>query len=317
MRLNHAVKRTGNILRCLAFSLVFVLLLCYEAGSVSASGEYVLCAGDTMVIPCLMELWSDQSVECVIGNTDVLMLDGSGRAVIALRSGTSDVYVHITNPDIDVRYTFIVTEPARNCEPETEWTEPVRENTPAPPRAEPSPAGAAHSGPSSDAPAHAETSPTGEAHSGPSSDASSETEPSAAGPANTEPYRPESEPQGSAFSDSADTDSEVQMESGNGGGIIMPPESTAAAEDRKPFWENPAEGGIMFELLHDSPDINGPLMKISGDGEVKIIFVCAGGREISWKYQNCMLYAENLSADQRPVRVGAMDCHGNMYYYSS
>lgn len=307
MRIIHVVKRTGNILRCLTFSLVFVLLLSYEAGSVSASGEYVLCAGDTMVIPCLMELWSDQSVECVIGNTDVLMLDGSGRAVIALRSGTSDVYVHITNPDMDVRYTFVVTEPAQIYEPEIEWTEHVPENTPVPSRSESSPAEDVHSGTSSDASSKMEPSSAGPVPS----------ESSSAGTANTEPYRPEPEPQGSAFSDSADTDSGAQMESGNGEGIIMPSESTTAAEERKPFWENPAEGGIIFELLHDSPDMKGPLMKISGDGEVKIIFVCTLGREISWKYQNSMLYVENLSADQGPVRVGVMDCHGNMYYFSS
>ena len=102
---------------------VLLLYIVCAACPVHADQQFVLTVGDTMVIPCLIEIWSDQSVSCVISNPEVLMSDGSGRAVIAISEGTSDVYVHMTNPDTDIRYTFVV-EPAQFRETEEEWTLP-------------------------------------------------------------------------------------------------------------------------------------------------------------------------------------------------
>ena len=105
------LKKTGVIL------ILFVLC---AACTVRADQQFVLTVGETMVIPCLIEVWSDQSVNCVISNPEVLMSDGSGRAVIALSEGVSDVYVHMTNPDTDIRYSFVV-EPAQHWDAAEGW----------------------------------------------------------------------------------------------------------------------------------------------------------------------------------------------------
>ena len=113
------LKKTGVIL------ILFVLC---EACTVRADQQFVLTVGETMVIPCLIEVWSDQSVDCVISNPEVLMSDGSGRAVIALSEGVSDVYVHMTNPDTDIRYSFVV-EPAQHWDAAEGWTQPDETGT--------------------------------------------------------------------------------------------------------------------------------------------------------------------------------------------
>ena len=105
-----------------AGALLVLFLICAVC-TVHADQQFVLAVGETMVIPCLLELWSDQSVGCVITNPEVLIQDGSGRAVIALSEGTSDVYVHMTNPDTDVRYTFVVV-PAQRWQPSEVWNQP-------------------------------------------------------------------------------------------------------------------------------------------------------------------------------------------------
>lgn len=115
-----AVKITGKMMKIAAVLLLLIMCATY---SVRADQQFVLKVGDTMVIPCLLEIWSDQSVSCVISNPEVLMSDGSGRAVIALGEGTSDVYVHMTNPDSDIRYTFVV-EPSGQREVPGEWNLP-------------------------------------------------------------------------------------------------------------------------------------------------------------------------------------------------
>ena len=113
------LKKTGVIL------ILFVLC---AACTVRADQQFVLTVGETMVIPCLIEVWSDQSVNCVISNPEVLMSDGSGRAVIALSEGVSDVYVHMTNPDTDIRYSFVV-EPAQHWDAAEGWTQPDETGT--------------------------------------------------------------------------------------------------------------------------------------------------------------------------------------------
>ena len=115
-----AVEITGKMKKIGAFLLLLIMCASYP---VQADQQFVLTVGDTMVIPCLLEIWSDQSVSCVISNPEVLMTDGSGRAVIALAEGTSDVYVHMTNPESDMRYTFVV-EPALRWETAGDWELP-------------------------------------------------------------------------------------------------------------------------------------------------------------------------------------------------
>ena len=110
----------GKLKKIGAILIAFVMCAAY---TVRADQQFVLTVGETMVIPCLLEVWSDQSVNCVISNPEVIMSDGSGRAVIALAEGVSDVYVHMTNPDTDIRYTFVV-EPAQRWEAAEGWNLP-------------------------------------------------------------------------------------------------------------------------------------------------------------------------------------------------
>ena len=77
-----AVEITGKMKIIGAFLLLLIMCASYP---VQADQQFVLTVGDTMVIPCLLEIWSDQSVSCVISNPDVRMSDGSGR-VCSVRS---------------------------------------------------------------------------------------------------------------------------------------------------------------------------------------------------------------------------------------
>ena len=115
----QAYEIIGKMKKIGAVLILFILCAAY---TVSADQQFVLTVGETMVIPCLLEVWSDQSVNCVISNPEVLMSDSSGRAVIALSEGVSDVYVHMTNPDTDIRYSFVV-EPVQHWDAAEGWTQ--------------------------------------------------------------------------------------------------------------------------------------------------------------------------------------------------
>ena len=294
------LKKTGVIL------ILFVLC---EACTVRADQQFVLTVGETMVIPCLLEMWSDQSVNCVISNPEVLMSDGSGRAVIALSEGVSDVYVHMTNPDTDIRYTFVV-EPAQHWDAAEGWTQPDE---------------AAIDGrvlDSGEPRVNNETGSPGEADT----DAGAGSRDDRA-----EAHMPEG--------DHADSGAEAHMsendyaESGAETDISETDENdTLGTTESVPFWEKRGSGGISFVVIEDDLpgktakeagviDTNGakyrPIAYLNADGEVVPLFVCAAGHEIRWKYIGRILYVEDSPSCTGPYRVSARDCRGNICYFSS
>ena len=284
------LKKTGVIL------ILFVLC---AACTVRADQQFVLTVGETMVIPCLIEVWSDQSVNCVISNPEVLMSDGSGRAVIALSEGVSDVYVHMTNPDTDVRYSFVV-EPAQHWDAAEGWTQPDETGTDGgtlesdEPRVNDETPGIS---PGSRTKAHMPED--GHADSG------------------AEAHMPEDD-----YADlGVDTDMSKTVE-----------KDALGTTESVPFWEERGSGGISFVVIED--DLPGrtakegdvidsggvkyrPIAYLNADGEVVPLFVCAAGHEVRWKYIGRILYIEASRSNTGPFRVSARDCRGNICYYSS
>ena len=74
----------------------------------AAAAEVHIKIGETYLLPCLEEVWSDQKYEIAIEDGRVLEKDGSGRAVIAAHEGSTGVTVRITNPGQEFYYRIIV-----------------------------------------------------------------------------------------------------------------------------------------------------------------------------------------------------------------
>jgi len=312
------LKKTGVIL------ILFVLC---AACTVRADQQFVLTVGETMVIPCLIEVWSDQSVNCVISNPEVLMSDGSGRAVIALSEGVSDVYVHMTNPDTDIRYSFVV-EPAQHWDAAEGWTQPDETGTDGgtlesdEPRVNDETPGIS---PGSRTKAHMPED--GHADSG----AEAHMPEDGHADSGAEAHVPEA--------DHADSGAEAHMPEDDYADLGVDTDMSKTVEkdalgttESVPFWEERGSGGISFVVIED--DLPGrtakegdvidsggvkyrPIAYLNADGEVVPLFVCAAGHEVRWKYIGRILYIEASRSNTGPFRVSARDCRGNICYYSS
>ena len=312
------LKKTGVIL------ILFVLC---AACTVRADQQFVLTVGETMVIPCLIEVWSDQSVNCVISNPEVLMSDGSGRAVIALSEGVSDVYVHMTNPDTDIRYSFVV-EPAQHWDAAEGWTQPDETGTDGgtlesdEPRVNDETPGIS---PGSRTKAHMPED--GHADSG----AEAHVPEADHADSGAEAHMPED--------DHTDSGAEAHMPEDDYADLGVDTDMSKTVEkdalgttESVPFWEERGSGGISFVVIEDDLpgrtakegdviDFGGvkyrPIAYLNADGEVVPLFVCAAGHEVRWKYIGRILYIEASRSNTGPFRVSARDCRGNICYYSS
>ncbi len=335
-------------------AVVLILLIFCAALPVRADQQFILTVGETMVLPCLLEIWSDQSVSCVISNPEVLMSDGSGRAVIALSEGTSDVYVHMTNPDTDIRYTFVV-EPAWRFETPEEWALPEDAASGDESRADGGEwiggdardSGEAGINDDDSASTGPDAGDVGQAGGGthgsgtPGAYDSDVTEISGGTHGSGTP-----ENTGGAYgSDASESDGGLyDGKSKEEGHIPEDPPADSRAEahipdddehgitETIPFWEDRGSGGISFEVIEDNSigrvtagrDADGdqkvkyrPFAYLKSDGEVVPLFVCASGREVRWKYIGRTLYIETSKLYTGPYRVSARDCRGNIYYFSS
>ena len=261
-----------------------------------------------MVIPCLLEIWSDQSVDCVISNPDVLMTDGSGRAVIAISEGISDVYVHMTNPDTDIRYTFIVVS-AQRPEAPAEWAQPEAAAGGVRPENGSETGDGTDSGAATGGVIPEHDAGTGDGADTDALDGLTDT--------HEDPHMPDE-----SIADTQEDPRASESEETDAGGT----------ERTVPFWEERVDGGISFEVIgDDSPgntDIKRdtadgasakyrPFAYLKGDGEIVPLFVCVAGHEVRWKYIESVLYIEETPACKGPLRVGACDSRGNIYYFSS
>ena len=360
-----AVKYCRKLKKIAAVLIFFIVC---AVSPVSADQQFVLAVGDTMVIPCLLEIWSDQSVDCVISNPDVLMTDGSGRAVIAISEGISDVYVHMTNPDTDIRYTFIVVS-AQRPEAPAEWAQPEAAGGGVRPE-NGSGTGGAGASPEAEGVVPGNDAGIGGADTGTAVGGVTTENNAGAGEADAVAANGEVRPEnGSGTGDGTDAGAATgrdipETDAGTGDGTDadaldgladthedphMPDESIAdtqedprasesgetdagGTERAVPFWEERGDGGISFEVIgDDSPgntDIKRdtadgasakyrPFAYLKGDGEIVPLFVCVAGHEVRWKYIESVLYIEATQTCKGPLRVGACDSRGNIYYFSS
>lgn len=321
----------GGKMKKIAAMLILVILS--AACPVGADQQFIMKVGETMALPCLLEIWSDQSVSCVISNPEVLMSDGSGRAVIALSEGVSDVYIHMTNPDTDIRYTFVV-EPVQTRNYPEEWTLPEDTDTDN--------ADGVDDGPYvSDETDARDMRPTdGGNYAG---DESHDSTSNVNGTVGIEEERADvagTDPQEGEYTDErADSQTGALMQehdpTDSPMDLHMPKEDESGAIDTAesvPFWEKRGRGGIAFEVIEENisagtnaegdlfDDRNAkytPLAYLKSDGEVAPLFVCAAGREVRWKYLGRILFIEASAATAGPYRVGALDSRGNIYFFSS
>ena len=301
-----SVVKYSRKLKKIAAVLIFFIVC--AVSPVSADQQFVLAVGDTMVIPCLLEIWSDQSVDCVISNPDVLMTDGSGRAVIAISEGISDVYVHMTNPDTDIRYTFIVVS-AQRPEAPAEWAQPEAAAGGVRPENGSETGDGTDSGAATGGVIPEDDAGTGDGADTDALDGLTDT--------HEDPHMPDE-----SIADTQEDPRASESEETDAGGT----------ERTVPFWEERVDGGISFEVIgDDSPgntDIKRdtadgasakyrPFAYLKGDGEIVPLFVCVAGHEVRWKYIESVLYIEETPACKGPLRVGACDSRGNIYYFSS
>jgi hypothetical protein len=301
-----SVVKYSRKLKKIAAVLIFFIVC--AVSPVSADQQFVLAVGDTMVIPCLLEIWSDQSVDCVISNPDVLMTDGSGRAVIAISEGISDVYVHMTNPDTDIRYTFIVVS-AQRPEAPAEWAQPEAAAGGVRPENGSETGDGTDSGAATGGVIPEHDAGTGDGADTDALDGLTDT--------HEDPHMPDE-----SIADTQEDPRASESEETDAGGT----------ERTVPFWEERVDGGISFEVIgDDSPgntDIKRdtadgasakyrPFAYLKGDGEIVPLFVCVAGHEVRWKYIESVLYIEETPACKGPLRVGACDSRGNIYYFSS
>ena len=301
-----SVVKYSRKLKKIAAVLIFFIVC--AVSPVSADQQFVLAVGDTMVIPCLLEIWSDQSVDCVISNPDVLMTDGSGRAVIAISEGISDVYVHMTNPDTDIRYTFIVVS-AQRPEAPAEWAQPEAAAGGVRPENGSETGDGTDSGAATGGVIPEHDAGTGDGADTDALDGLTDT--------HEDPHMPDE-----SIADTQEDPRASESEETDAGGT----------ERTVPFWEERGDGGISFEVIgDDSPgntDIKRdtadgasakyrPFAYLKGDGEIVPLFVCVAGHEVRWKYIESVLYIEETPACKGPLRVGACDSRGNIYYFSS
>ena len=301
-----SVVKYSRKLKKIAAVLIFFIVC--AVSPVSADQQFVLAVGDTMVIPCLLEIWSDQSVDCVISNPDVLMTDGSGRAVIAISEGISDVYVHMTNPDTDIRYTFIVVS-AQRPEAPAEWAQPEAAAWGVRPENGSETGDGTDSGAATGGVIPEHDAGTGDGADTDALDGLTDT--------HEDPHMPDE-----SIADTQEDPRASESEETDAGGT----------ERTVPFWEERVDGGISFEVIgDDSPgntDIKRdtadgasakyrPFAYLKGDGEIVPLFVCVAGHEVRWKYIESVLYIEETPACKGPLRVGACDSRGNIYYFSS
>ena len=339
----------GGKLKKIAAMLILIILS--AACPVRADQQFIMKVGETMAIPCLLEIWSDQSVSLVIGNPEVLMADGSGRAVIALSEGISDVYVHMTNPDTDIRYTFVV-EPSETWNYSEEWTLPEETDTGGTVDTDERPhvSDETETGDRGSADGGNYAGDTGSADGGNyAGDRGSVDGGNYAGDTGSVDggLRVSDEPETDSGTHAGDESHDSSSHVNGTAGIENEPTAGAGTnaqegeypDDRAdsqagavPFWEKRGRGGITFEVIDenisDGTDVEGnliddrnakytPLAYLKSDGEVAPLFVCASGREVRWKYLGQILFIEASAATAGPYRVGALDSRGNIYFFSS
>ena len=102
-----------NYNRAGTFTASLIIVLCMilnTAHNAQADGEIILYPGDKYAIPCLAQLLPGQEYEIEIENPDIVGLDETGKSIVAVASGTTEVTVRLMNPDAGYLYVFAVAD---------------------------------------------------------------------------------------------------------------------------------------------------------------------------------------------------------------
>ncbi|MDO4805424.1 MAG: hypothetical protein Q4A32_11470 [Lachnospiraceae bacterium] len=92
-------------------ALVILLVLCiflYSLNTARAEGEFLLSIGDKFQIPCLPQSGSGQEYEILIENPDIVGLDETGKCIVGVAPGTTEVTVILYDPGAVYAYGFTV-----------------------------------------------------------------------------------------------------------------------------------------------------------------------------------------------------------------
>ena len=102
-----------NYNRAGTFTASLIIVLCMilnTAHNAQADGEIILYPGDKYAIPCLAQLLPGQEYEIEIENPDIVGLDETGKSIVAVAQGTTEVTVRLMNPDAGYLYVFAVAD---------------------------------------------------------------------------------------------------------------------------------------------------------------------------------------------------------------
>ena len=94
----------------IAGSVIALCVLLYTAHNAHADGEIILYPGEKYAIPCLGQLLTGQEYEIEIENPDIVGLDETGKCIVAVAPGTTEVTVRLMNPDAGYLYVFAVAD---------------------------------------------------------------------------------------------------------------------------------------------------------------------------------------------------------------
>ena len=106
------MKKYYNNWACIfiAGSIIALCVLFYTAHNAHADGEIILYPGEKYTIPCLNQLLSGQEYDIEIENPDIVGLDETGKCIVAVAPGTTEVTVRLINPDAGYVYVFAVAD---------------------------------------------------------------------------------------------------------------------------------------------------------------------------------------------------------------
>lgn len=100
-------RRAGVLI---AGPIIVLCVILYTAYNAHADGEIILYPGDKYAIPCLAQLLPGQEYEIEIENPDIVGLDETGKSIVAVAAGTTEVTVRLVNPDAGYLYVFAVAD---------------------------------------------------------------------------------------------------------------------------------------------------------------------------------------------------------------
>ena len=111
---NSRMRQGIRKVRIITVSIVFLLhAWMFSAVCIRADGEIILYPGEIYPVPCLTDAGNGQEYDISIDNPDIVGLDETGKCIVAVAAGTTEVTVRFLERDAAYLYVFSVVEQDR------------------------------------------------------------------------------------------------------------------------------------------------------------------------------------------------------------